>query len=169
MAGGRPFGVHTSAYVGCRPRPPTAARAVAMRVGIDAMRLLAECGQFPYANRRGQRYMQEVRFRFHNVCGMRSDRPAAREACLRAGGDVCDVLVLAETNCLGGEQVERQWSRAWLNGYEALWARASGHPRSCCARYGCRCVCFRAARLRNPTHRTPGTQQQNLIRNQVRY
>ena len=99
----------------------TAARAVAMRMGIDATRLLAECGQFPYANKRGQRYMQEVRFRFHNVCGMRSDR-SAREAYLRAGGDVCDVLVLAETNCVGGEQVERQWGRAWPNGYEALWA-----------------------------------------------
>ena len=99
----------------------TAARTVAMRLGIEATRLLAECGQFPYANKRGQRYMQEVRFRFHNVCGMRSDR-LAREAYLRAGGDVCDVLVLAETNCVGGEQVERQWSRAWPNGYEALWA-----------------------------------------------
>jgi hypothetical protein len=33
-----------AAYVGCRPRAvwATAARAVAMRVGIDAMRLLAE-------------------------------------------------------------------------------------------------------------------------------
>ena len=99
----------------------TAARTVAMRLGIDATRLLAECGQFPYANKREQRYMQEVRFRFHNVCGMRSDR-LAREAYLRAGGDVCDVLVLAETNCVGGEQVERQWSRAWPNGFEALWA-----------------------------------------------
>ena len=98
-----------------------AARTVAMRMGTDATQMLAECGQFPYANKRGQRYMQEVRFRFHNVCGMRSDR-SAREAYLRAGGDVCDVLVLAETNCVGGEQVERQWGRAWPNGYEALWA-----------------------------------------------
>ena len=97
-----------AAYVGCRPRAvwATAARAVAMRVGIDAMRLLAECGQFPCANRRGQRYMQEVRFRFHNVCGMCSD--PAREAYPRTGGDVCDVLVLAgRTASVGrGEQVE---------------------------------------------------------------
>ena len=47
-----------AAYVGCRTRAvwATAARAVAIRVGIDAMRLLAECGQSPNANWRGQRY-----------------------------------------------------------------------------------------------------------------
>ena len=130
-----------------------------MRMGIDATRLLAECGQFPYANKRGQRYMQEVRFRFHNVCGMRSDR-SAREAYLRAGGDACDLLVLAETNCVGGEQVERQWSRAWLNGYEALWARASGPGfRTLKVSLRAMWLClFQSASLK-PTHRTPGTRR----------
>ena len=39
--------------------------------------------------------MQEVRYRFHNVNGMRSDKEA-REAYLRGACDVCDVLVLAD-------------------------------------------------------------------------
>jgi hypothetical protein len=90
---------------------------------------------------------------------MRSDRPAAREAYLRDGGDVCDVLVLAETNCVGGEQAERKIMESgrgmWLNGYETLWARgASDNSRLCCARYGC--VCFKAP---PSSHHTPGTRR----------
>lgn len=58
-------------------RAATASRVVGMRMGVDVTRMLAECGQCPFANRR--RYMQEVTFRFHNVQGMRSAR-AGREA-----------------------------------------------------------------------------------------
>ena len=98
--------------------------------------------------------MQEVRFRFHNVYGVRSDRPAAREAYLRAGGDVCDLLVLAETNCVGGsgEQAERQWSRAWLNGYETLGLGLRTLKVVLRAVWLC---LFQSASLK-PTHRTPG-------------
>jgi hypothetical protein len=42
--------IHRAACADCgrlRRVSATAARAMAMRVGIDAMRLLAECGQFP--------------------------------------------------------------------------------------------------------------------------
>ena len=56
--------------------------------------------------------------------GMRTDEHA-REAYLRAARDVCDVLVLAETNCPGGENVERVWGRAWPEGYEPIWASDS--------------------------------------------
>ena len=104
-------------------RARVALGVVAMRMGIDATRLLAECGQAPFANRR--RYMQEVRYRFHNVHGMRSDG-AARGAYLRAARDVCDVLVLAETNCPGDEDTERIWGREWPEGYTPVWASDKG-------------------------------------------
>ena len=38
-------------------RAATASRVVGMRMGVDVTRMLAECGQCPFANRR--RYMQD--------------------------------------------------------------------------------------------------------------
>ena len=63
--------------------------------------------------------MQEVRFRFHNVRGMRSDA-RAREAYLRSARSTCDVLVLAETNSRPSD--EATWCREWPEGYQASWA-----------------------------------------------
>ena len=100
-------------------RAATASRVVGMRMGVDVTRMLAECGQCPFANRR--RYMQEVTFRFHNVQGMRSER-TGREAYLRAACDMCDVLVLAETNCPCDVAVQREWGQSWVHGYEPVWA-----------------------------------------------
>ena len=91
-----------------------------MRMGVDATRLLAECGQAPFANR--DRHMHEVRFRFHNVRGMRADG-VARGAYLRAVRAACDILVLAETNCRGSD--EMAWGQEWPAGYAPLWASDS--------------------------------------------
>ena len=64
-------------------------------------------------------HVNDVRFRFHNVHGLRDKR--FREYYLHKARASCEVLALAETNCYSEEE-GAQWSREWMGTAGCFWA-----------------------------------------------
>ena len=68
-------------------------------------------------NRRSA-YINDVRYRFHNVHGLR-DR-AFRTYYLRRARETCEILALAETNC-SSEAEGTEWGRDWPKSAAQFW------------------------------------------------
>ena len=104
-------------------RAESALRVVAMCVGCTVKQLRFACGQNPEANI--ARHQLEVRYRFHNVRGLRKravgENDTFRAAYLQSARTLCEVLVLAETNCPDAG-AEREWGHDWKSGYDPIWA-----------------------------------------------
>jgi hypothetical protein len=71
-------------------------------------------------------HVNDVRFRFHNVQGLRD--PRFRAYYLRRASTTCEILALAETNCLS-ESEGKWWSRDWLGNAGCFWAPAPSPPQ----------------------------------------
>ena len=102
-----------------------ALHSVAMRIGCTVKELRFACGQNPEANITKTRHQLEVRYRFHNVRGLRKratgENDSFRAAYLRSARTLCEVLVLAETNCPDADS-EHEWGQEWKSGYNPIWA-----------------------------------------------
>ena len=71
-------------------------------------------------------HVNDVRFRFHNVQGLRDSR--FRSYYLRRARTTCEILALAETNCLS-ESEGKWWSRDWLGNAGCFWTPAPSPPQ----------------------------------------
>ena len=67
------------------------------------------------------RYVNDVRYRFHNTQGLRDH--VFRPFYLKQARTSCEVLALAETNC-ESEEEGRVWARDWLGSSGSFWAPA---------------------------------------------